>query len=101
MTRKRTWGRTSPPLKIACTVGLYRQGSHESVVVAFANVLVESPRLGELHGVLEHLKRVRLEDQLLAPAEGGVVIVTFEGGRNVALPKVQIHFRITFKGLLS
>src|SRR5829696_7271959 len=81
--------------------GLDRLRGYKSFVVAFANVLVESPRLGELHGVLEHLKRVNLEDQLLAPAEGGVVIVAFEGGRNVALPKVQIPFRITFKGLLG
>src|SRR5829696_5627819 len=87
--------------RIACTAGLDRQRGYKSFVVAFANVLVESPRLGELHGVLEHLRRVRLEDQLRAPAEGSVVIVAFEGGRNVALPKMQIPFRITFKGLLG
>src|SRR5215207_5437534 len=88
--------------RIACTAGLDRQRGYKSFVVAFANGLVGSPRLGELYGVLEHLKRVRLEDQLLAPAEGGAVIVAFgRGGRNVALPKVQITFRITFKGLLG
>src|SRR5215212_4347712 len=87
--------------RIACTAGLDRQRGYKSFVVAFANVLVESPRLGELHGVLEHLERVRLEDQLLAPTEGGVIIIAFEGGRNVALPKMQIPFRITFKGLLG
>src|SRR5918997_2100268 len=87
--------------RIACTAGLDRQRGYKSFVVAFANVLVESPRLDELHGFLDNLKRVRLEDQLLAPAEGGVVIVAFGGGRNVTLPQVQIPFRITFKGLLG
>jgi len=45
--------------------GLDRQRSHEPIVVAFANVLVEFPCLGKLHGALEHLQRVRLEDQLM------------------------------------
>src|SRR5215208_4232247 len=93
-------GGATPRPQIACIVGLYRQGSHESVVVTFANVLVEAPCSGKLHGILEHLQRVRLEDQLLASAEGGVIVVTFEGRRNVTLPKMQILIRILLNGLV-
>src|SRR5215216_4819357 len=42
-----------------------------------------------------------LEDQLLTLAEGSIIIVAFEGGRNVMLPKVQIPVRIPLKGLVS
>src|SRR5215212_9249572 len=96
-----TYGGHGPTSARFLRAQLDGQRDYEPVVAALENVLVESPRLGELHGVLEHLRRVRLEDQLLAPAEGSVVIVAFEGGRNVALPKVQIPVRITFKGLLG
>src|ERR687897_160533 len=100
VTRNRVWGGATPRPQIACIVGLCRQGSHESVVVTFANVLVEAPCSGKLHGILEHLQRVRLEDQLLAPAQGGVIVVAFEGRRNVTLPKMQIPVRILLKGLV-
>src|SRR5215213_4316010 len=87
------WSRnliTTPRLPLSSKVGLHRQRRHEPVVVALANVFVEPPCLGKLLGVLKHLQRIRLEDQLLAPAEGAIIVVAFERGRDVALPKVQI-----------
>src|SRR5215203_3220784 len=93
-------GGATPRPQFACIVGLCRKGSHESSVVTFANMLVEAPCSGKLHGILKHLQRVRLEDQLLASAEGGVIVVAFEDRWNITLPKMQIPVRILLEGLV-
>src|SRR5215217_5888952 len=77
------------------------QRDYEPVVAALEDVLVEPPRLGELHGVLEHLRRVRLEDQLLAPAEGGIIEVALERRWDVSFPQAQILVRVPLQGLLG
>src|SRR5215213_4244477 len=96
-----TYGGHGPTSARFLRAQLDGQRDYEPVVAALENVLVESPRLGELHGVLEHLRRVRLEDQLLAPAEGGIIEVALERRWDVSFPQAHILVRVPLQGLLG